>query len=352
MRWLRRAPVRIGRELRDLIRTWRTLRGKDMLIVPGTGLLTDAHTSPLGWPYDVFKWSLVARLCRCKLLFVGVGAGPIRHPLSKWFIRSALSFADFRSYRDNSTLEYLESIGFSRDGDRVCPDLAFSLPQSTLPEVAAEKRGRPVVGIGVMEFPATLTTGKPDAVVHRAYLERLATFAGWVLDRGYDVRVLIGDFTYDRAVLKEFRALLMDRIPADAAGRVIDSPAHSVEELIAQLAGTDMVVATRFHNVVLSLILGKPVISVSFHHKCASLMKRMGLSAYTQDMSDLDVDRLIEQFRELEKNAEALRASVRRRSEESRTQLDEQYRVIFDLAAPAQMSLVARSAAPSRTARD
>jgi polysaccharide pyruvyl transferase WcaK-like protein len=352
MRWLRRAPVRIGRELRDLIRTWRTLRGKDMLIVPGTGLLTDAHTSPLGWPYDVFKWSLVARLCRCKLLFVGVGAGPIRHPLSKWFIRSALSFADFRSYRDNSTLEYLESIGFSRDGDRVCPDLAFSLPQSTLPEVAAEKRGRPVVGIGVMEFPATLTTGKPDAVVHRAYLERLATFAGWVLDRGYDVRVLIGDFTYDREVLKEFRALLMDRIPADAAGRVIDSPAHSVEELIAQLAGTDMVVATRFHNVVLSLILGKPVISVSFHHKCASLMKRMGLSAYTQDMSDLDVDRLIEQFRELEKNAEALRASVRRRSEESRTQLDEQYRVIFDLAAPAQMSLVARSAAPSRTARD
>ena len=38
----------------------------DALVVPGTGFLTDAATGPFGWPYDIFKWSLLAKLCGCK----------------------------------------------------------------------------------------------------------------------------------------------------------------------------------------------------------------------------------------------------------------------------------------------
>src|SRR5262249_29710215 len=54
-----------------------TLKRIDMLIIPGTGLLTDAY-GLLGWgPYSIFKWSLIAKVCRCKLIFVSVGAGPI-----------------------------------------------------------------------------------------------------------------------------------------------------------------------------------------------------------------------------------------------------------------------------------
>jgi polysaccharide pyruvyl transferase WcaK-like protein len=351
--WLRRTFLRIPKELRDWVVTFKTLSGKDMFIVPGTGFLNDAVSPPLGWPYDLFKWSLVAKLCRCKLVYVGVGAGPIYHPLSRWLITTALALADFRSYRDNSTMEYLKGIGFSRSADRVCPDLAFSLPPALLASAAPEERARPVVGIGLMDFPARLTTDKPDPAIHRAYLEKLARFARWLLTHDYDVRVLIGDIAYDQAVLKQFRALLSDEMSADHAGRVTETPVTSVEELLAQLASTDLVVATRFHNVVLSLILNKPVIAISFHHKSASLMKWMGLSAYTQDMSDLDLDRLIEQFRELEKNAEPLKASMRQRTEESRKLLDEQYRVIFDdLGGAVRRSLVTPSAAPSRTARD
>ena len=101
-----------------------------MLIVPGTGLLTDAY-GLFGWgPYSLFKWSLLAKACRCKLLFVSVGAGPIYGALGRWFVKSALSLADFRSYRDDSTKQYLKSIGFHSDNDRVCPDLVFSLSET------------------------------------------------------------------------------------------------------------------------------------------------------------------------------------------------------------------------------
>ena len=67
-------------------------------------ICTDAYSNALGWPYDVFKWSLIARLLRRKVLFVSVGAGP-SHPLSKWLIKSALSLAHYRSFgQDTSTL--------------------------------------------------------------------------------------------------------------------------------------------------------------------------------------------------------------------------------------------------------
>ena len=82
--------------------------------------------------------------------------------------------------------------------------------------------------------------------------------------------------------------------------RVIAEPIGSAEELLSQLDATDFIVATRFHNVLLGLFLNKPSIAISFHHKCSSLMKQLGLSEYYQDIKYLNADRLIEQFCDLE----------------------------------------------------
>ena len=61
--------------------------------------------------------------------------------------------------------------------------------------------------------------------------------------------------------------------------------------------------ATRFHNVLLALLLNKPTIAISFHHKCTSLMSQMGLSEYCQDINRLDSGTLIAQFSHLQQNA-------------------------------------------------
>jgi len=117
-------------------------------------------------------------------------------------------------------------------------------------------------------------------------------------------------------------------------GRIIDEPVASVGHLLSQIAATDIVVATRFHNVLLALLLNKPVISISFHHKCASLMSGMGLSEYSQDINDLKADRLIEQFCHLEKNAGSLRPMIRQKAEGCRKALDDQYNLIFQALGP------------------
>ena len=70
-----------------------------MPIVPGTGLLTDAD-GLFGWgPYSLFKWSLIAKVCRCKLLLVSVGAGPIYGILGRWRDLQPFAWQYRRPYR-------------------------------------------------------------------------------------------------------------------------------------------------------------------------------------------------------------------------------------------------------------
>ena len=76
--WDRQAPllerVRLAlpglrEEAWEYVRAWRTLEDGDLLIVPGTGLLTDAWGLSRWGPYGLLRWSLVARLRGCRVIF-------------------------------------------------------------------------------------------------------------------------------------------------------------------------------------------------------------------------------------------------------------------------------------------
>ncbi|HKR29696.1 MAG TPA: polysaccharide pyruvyl transferase family protein, partial [Terriglobales bacterium] len=332
-RWARKILVGIPSEFWRWIEGFRMLQGTAALIVPGTGLLTDAYTLMNWGPYDMFRWSVVAKLAGCKLLFVSVGAGPFYSRAGRFFVKGALSLADFRSYREEPARQWLKQIGFRSDNDPLSPDLAFSLPRTELSRRRQSRRGRPIVGLGLMEFAGKLGAEKPQRSVHVAYLETLAEFVRWLLARDYDVRLLIGDFT-DEPVIAEFQSLLATHIGKQDWHRIVAEPIESLEGLLSQIAETDFVVATRFHNVLLSLFLHKPTIAISFHHKCSSLMSQMGLTEYCNDMNTLTADGLIEQFCRLEKNGHSLTTLLAGKVEEERDALDEQYRSLLRVIWP------------------
>jgi polysaccharide pyruvyl transferase WcaK-like protein len=306
----------------------KTLRDVDAMIIPGTGLLTDAF-GLLGWgPYDLFRWSLTAKLCRCKLLFVNVGAGPVYGRIGRFCVKKALSVADFRSYRDESSRSYLKEIGFVSAEDSICPDLVFSLDVSALSNYSANPVRRPIIGLGVMHDTGRYSVARPNAMAYRAYLDARAEFTKWLLARGYDVRLLIGDFL-DQDVMPSFKSLLAKRLSPDEEGRIIDQPVKTVDDLLSQIAAVDFVVGTRFHNIVLSIILNKPVLAISFHHKCASLMAQMGMDKYCQEINNVSSRELAEQFCQLEKDADFVKQILRAKVTENRAILEEQYRQIL-----------------------
>ena len=328
-RFLRSVFIGIPNEVYRWFEAFKMLKGSDIFIIPGTGLLTDAFGLREWGPYDLFKWTAMAKLRRSKVLFVSVGAGPIYSVLGRYLVKSALSLADFRSYRDYASLKYVQDIGFPTNSDRVYPDLVFSLPQPMLPDHGNKQRKRPVVGIGLMEYPGRYSVEKPSNAIYLAYLDKLVVLVKWLLGHEYDIRLLIGDGS-DRRVTEEFKSLLTTRLGVLDEARIIDNLVTSAEQLLSQLAATDIVVATRFHNILLALLLNKPVIAISFHHKCASLMSEMGLSKYCHDINHMNADRLVEQFQDAESNEQKLKTVIRQNVEESRKALDEQYNLIFN----------------------
>ena len=327
----RRVPmafVQAGAELGQYARAFRELKQTDMLIVSGTGLVTDAYGLSDWGPYSQFKWVVMAKLRRCKVLFVGVGAGPIYRPLGQLLVKATLSMADYRSYRDEASRDYLRAIGFRSEHDPVYPDLVFGLPEAFLPlDPPRSVPHRRIVGLGLMEYAGKYSVADPRAETYTAYLESLAVFARWLLDHDCDIRLLLGD--WDTSVIDEFRSAVEAQLGRYPEERIIEPPSTSVQDILAEIAASDVVVATRFHNVLFSMLLNKPVMAISFHHKCSSLMRQMALSEYCHDINQMDADELIGQFEKLERSEEAVKRTIARGTAEARAAVDQQYDLLF-----------------------
>lgn len=331
-RWVRRLLLGVPLELGRWYKAFRALQGVDMLLMTGTGMLGDVGISPFGLHYDILKWSLLAKLRGCKLLFVSVGVGPIAHPLSKRLVKMALSLADYRSYRDAFSKEYLKVLKLDAPDDSVYPDLAFSLPNSIVADSRRNRIGAArVVGVGIITYSNLRGLGGNDESSYRNYIARLSSFVAWLLEHRYVIRLLIGDAVYDHRARQDLRSALEAAGVSYADGKIIDQPASSVDEVISQLAESAIVVASRFHNVLLALWLNKPVLAISFHEKVDGLMDAVGLTDFRQDIEKIDVEKMTEQFLALERTADAIKSQISQKADVYRLALDEQYSRIFSM---------------------
>lgn len=328
---MRGAFRRIPLEVYDWARTLLTLRRTNLIVMTGTGMLTDYCATSFGYPYDVFKWSVVARLVGCKVRFVGVGVGPIYGRLSRIFIKTALAIADYRGFRDSQSRERLKQHGFERPNDSVFPDLAFSLPPCVFPSSLRDGTdAKRIVGLGVMKF---VDKHKDDSTYYETayerYLDRMCEFTVWLLERGYSVRVLEGDMRHDPPVRADLEARLARRGITYGIQDITGPEISSRQDLLHHMAAVDFVVSPRFHNLVFGIMLGKPAISLSYDPKNDALLEACGLGEYCQSIERVDLERLIAQFITLESQAPRLRIEMRRKADEYRSLLNVQYQQIL-----------------------
>ena len=101
-----------------------------------------------------------------------------------------------------------------------------------------------------------------------------------------------------------------------------------------QMASVDIVVAMRFHNVICSVKLAKPTISIGYAAKHDVLMADMGLSSFCQSGKSLDLDVLIKQFNELESQAAKLRQTMRERNAAKSRLIERQFAELSDVLFP------------------
>ncbi len=342
-----RIPRNLFRELNFLVSSYRRLRPFDMLIVSGGGQLTE-RSGPWGFPYAILIWVLMARLARVRRIFLNVGAGPLRHPLSKFFVRQSLGAANYVSFRDEPSQSLAREVGFTGKSE-VCPDNAYSLRPPPL-SVAEESRRHPIVGIAPMPWPfcdPREYKSENLQALYEEYLNKFADFAASLVRYSCTLELFGSDAGADPGAIEDLRNVLHTRHGIETLPY---EPIDSVDSLLARMAAMDYVVTCRFHGLVMAHILNKPVIAISHHPKVADLMETLGLSRYCVDIRTFDPERLADTFASLVDHTNDVKGSMAISLESCRSRAALQFDQLFPPAYRGSRTFEAASAPDAETA--
>lgn len=332
LRSLVNAPGELAHELRFLRDSRNRIRDVDLLLVSGSNQFLDNFGGVWGFPYTLLKWSILAKLTGAKLAFLSVGAGPIDSAVSRAFVRTALRLSDYASFRDEASRQLIENRKGRRFGD-VFPDLAHGLTikiRDGSTDVDRRSAKRPTVGINPMPVYDRRYWHAPDDDRYWEYVGRLASFASMLCRDGYDV-FFFPTQARDESVIRDILKKLDEDVCDSADRNDIVRDAKSVSGLMDVYAEADIIVATRFHGVLLALRAERPVLGICYFRKTRDLLRDMGQEACAVDLETFTASDLYERLKTLETNrAEAL-VQIRERGETYRAELRAQYAQVLEL---------------------
>ena len=295
-----RALARIVERIVDVPRSWLMAGSVGAVVVPGMGVFEDSlGVMPWGLPLSLFLMALACRLRGREFVLLGVGAEPTANRFTRWlFVRTA-RLATGLSFRDSWSAEVMREAGL-RTSAATYHDLAFAHPDR-----AAVAPSPGLVVVGVMAYYGRRDDPARGAAVRRAYVDTLVQALRQLLDDGARI-VLVGGDAVDDDVALEIRGLLQAGSPGLDPDRVVVSRATTFTDLSAEVARAEVVVASRFHNVVCGLRLARPTVSVGYAHKSVRLMSEVGLEEYCQNILELDADRLVAQVRSARSSGDSI----------------------------------------------
>ncbi|WP_210592366.1 polysaccharide pyruvyl transferase family protein [Streptomyces sp. GESEQ-35] len=302
-------------KLVDVFRTAAWVRRHDVVMVPGMGVLeATLPLRPWGFPYSLFLLCATGRLFGTRVALVSVGAAEIGNRPTRALVRWSARLAAYRSYRDALSRDAMRAMGVDTARDEVYPDLAFALPT---PRASAPSGPPGPVCVGVMDFHGGNDDRARAEEIHRRYLDGTTRFVRALVEDGRPVRLLTGDECDAPVVAAILHAVDSPLVTA--------AEAFSLADLMKETAAADTVVATRYHNLICALKVGTPTLALSYAAKSDAVMDRMGLGAYCHPAREVDADRLLEQFRALEKRSAELRQTLAERNRLAARQLEDQF---------------------------
>ena len=308
------------------MRSYNVVRSLDVLIMSGGGQLCDLWRHQ---PYNVLKFCILAKLSNTPLFIVGVGVGPLEYRSSKLFAKWAVRLASYASFRDVESQTLLRDLG-TKKTTHVHPDPAYALDLQARREVRSPPpTSRLKVGLNPMGFCDPRLWPRRDVEAYTHYLDKLAVFSEWLLERDYELEIFTSDITIDQYAINDLRENLRSRCGPEGVDRISSVLALELKELLLQMAGFDVVVTPKFHGVIFSHLLAKPVIALSYQPKIDHLMRAVGQSMYCLDIEHFDVQSLIRAFGSLVHNKEEVASKLRDRSSAYATTLQKQFNSLF-----------------------
>ncbi len=323
-----RRTLNFLREIRHLVRSFQVLRSLDCLIVAGGGQLSDLWRGPWSHPYNVFKFSVLTKLANKKLIFLNVGAGPLSSRLSRLLVKSSVQLADYVSLRDRESLTLIQQLGIKRKMV-VFTDSVYALPISQNVTTTLLNRSQPLVGINPIGFCDPRIWARKNQAAYLRYLDNLTAFSLWLIRHHYRLRIFSGEASVDLYACEDLKRRLLEAVSAEELDLMFQPPSPDVTSLLAEMAQLDFVITSKFHGVIFSHLLAKPVVALSYHNKIDDLMRSVGHAEHCLSIETFDSECLKTNFLALQETADELKALFRQRTRSNGKVLAVQFDELF-----------------------
>lgn len=256
------------------------LKRAKLLVSGGGGLFQDR--TGLGSVIFYGMQILLARLFAVRTLIYAQGLGPLNSPFSRKLTQLALKQASTITLRDPL------SISMAQDWNLPCrltADSVWSLPASPLPTSikdlidklrlvsSGQKNEGIIVGLSLRDDPA----------LKEYHFELLANILSSVLPAQSTVLLLPLQPSSDYPVLKRIeKYLLKSKLRTDliSAAEIL-----MPSQWLALMENLDLIIAMRFHALLMALKAAKPVIGIAYDTKVSILLKE-----FKQPLIPLDTE--------------------------------------------------------------
>jgi polysaccharide pyruvyl transferase WcaK-like protein len=316
------------REVLFCVQSYRAVRRLDLLIISGGGQLSDLWRGPWSHPFAIFKFCLLTKVAGKKLYFLNVGAGPLDHRLSRLFAKYAVQLADYRSFRDDESQKLVRSLGV-KGKTLVYPDLAYGLEVEELQNSSTSSSSMRVVGINPIGFCDPRNWPRKDRAVYHDYLEKTTRLSVWLLEQGYKLRMFTTEVSLDKHAMEDLRTQLCARLTPELFNQIFWGASESVRDVLQEMSEFDFVVTSKYHGIVFSHVLRKPVISLSYGRKMDFAMQAAGQGRFNANIERFDLDWFTKAFRSLADKRESIKLESAAAVNAHAAKLSEQFDSLF-----------------------
>lgn len=258
------------------------VRSLDLLVISGGGQIDDFWGGAWSHPWSMLLWTLIAKWQGVPVVFLAIGLDKLNSALSRRFCVWAIRLSSSCSFRDIQTFQTMLQLGVGTRAT-VCPDVVFALEFSTTP---VDTGSKPFI---VLSPISRSTWSNVEEDTHSAYLQALISVGIHLSLQGYEIRIVCSQTAMDTADAKRIFLSLRDC----GVSSVSHCAAPIVDDFIRFVSGAELVIASRLHAVILSLMTGTPVVAFAHLDKVRAAMNAVALDNFCLSLQEFQLDRLL-----------------------------------------------------------
>jgi colanic acid/amylovoran biosynthesis protein len=231
----------------------------------------------------------VANALDIPLAFFTQSLGPFLHARNRRLLAQIFGDARLVLLRDEESLANVRTLGVSNARMRVVADGVFlsGMPQLAFPvRKGADDPWR--IGVSVRNWPPGSNLDHPAVLrFAQAIVQSITQIARLLPTRILFISTCQGtpEYHVDDSALA---AHIVAALPPDVkASTEVDSSFHTPSQFREIVGSLDLVIATRMHAAIQSLVVGTPVVPIAYEFKTRQLADRLGIGDYTLDIGSV-----------------------------------------------------------------